>query len=88
MYRQDIGGSVAHATMLAEQGIIEKADAEKIIDGLEAILSDIESGALQFDPSAEDVHMFVEACNAIKLDFSDTPLAEPVICGDKNLSFN
>ncbi len=61
MYRQDIGGSIAHATMLAEQGIIEKADAEKIIDGLEAILSDIESGKLQFDPTAEDIHMFVEA---------------------------
>ncbi len=61
MYKQDIGGSIAHATMLAEQGIIEKADAEKIIDGLSAILSDIESGALQFDPTAEDIHMFVEA---------------------------
>ena len=61
MYRQDIGGSVAHATMLAEQEIIEKADAEKIIDGLEAILADIESGALPFDPVAEDIHMFVEA---------------------------
>ncbi len=61
MYKQDIGGSIAHATMLAEQGIIEKVDAEKIIDGLESILSDIESGKLQFDPTAEDIHMFVEA---------------------------
>ncbi len=61
MYRQDIGGSIAHATMLAEQGIIEKCDAEKIIGGLEGILSDIESGALEFDPTAEDIHMFVEA---------------------------
>ena len=61
MYRQDIGGSVAHATMLAEQGIIEKTDAEKIIDGLSSILTDIENGILQFDPTAEDIHMFVEA---------------------------
>ncbi len=61
MYRQDIGGSIAHATMLSEQGIIEKEDAEKIICGLESILSDIEGGSLQFDPTAEDIHMFVEA---------------------------
>ncbi len=61
MYKQDIGGSVAHATMLAEQGIIEKEDCEKIIEGLTSILADIESGALAFDPTAEDIHMFVEA---------------------------
>ena len=61
MYRQDIGGSVAHASMLAEQGIIEKTDAEKIIDGLSSILTDIENGLLKFDPTAEDIHMFVEA---------------------------
>ncbi len=61
MYRQDIGGSIAHATMLSEQGIIEKEDAEKIIGGLESILADIESGKLLFDYTAEDIHMFVEA---------------------------
>lgn len=61
MYKQDIQGSIAHATMLGEQGIIDKTDSEKIIDGLKQILSDIESEELKFDPAAEDIHMFVEA---------------------------
>lgn len=61
MYKQDIKGSIAHATMLSEQGIIDKSDSEKIIDGLNQILSDIESGKLEVDPTAEDIHMFVEA---------------------------
>ena len=61
MYRSDIGGSVAHASMLAAQGIIEKEDAKKIIEGLNSILVDLDSGALRFDMSAEDIHMFVEA---------------------------
>ncbi len=61
MYRSDIGGSIAHAAMLAKQGIIGNDDAEKIIEGLNSILADLESGALEFDMSAEDIHMFVEA---------------------------
>ena len=61
MYRQDIEGSIAHATMLAKQGIIEKAEAKAIVCGLTEILADLESGALTFDMSAEDIHMFVEA---------------------------
>ncbi|MCC8191852.1 MAG: argininosuccinate lyase [Ruminococcus sp.] len=61
MYRHDIKGSIAHATMLAECGIIDTADSKKIIDGLNGILNDLDSGALEFDPNAEDVHMFVEA---------------------------
>ena len=61
MYRQDIGGSIAHATMLAECGVIAKEDSEAIIEGLEGILHDIESGKLPFDPEAEDIHMFIEA---------------------------
>ncbi len=60
MYSHDIRGSVAHATMLGEQGIIESSESEKIVEGLKGILADIESGALQFDPAAEDIHMFVE----------------------------
>lgn len=60
MYRADIGGSIAHASMLAKQGIISDADAEAIIGGLEAILSDLDAGRLDFDMSAEDIHMFVE----------------------------
>ena len=61
MYKQDIEGSIAHATMLGECGIIEKSESEKIIEGLKGILADIDSGRLQFDPTAEDIHMFNEA---------------------------
>lgn len=61
MYKQDITGSIAHATMLGECGIIEKTESENIVKGLNGILDDIESGKLTFDPNAEDIHMFVEA---------------------------
>ncbi|MBS7359221.1 MAG: argininosuccinate lyase [Oscillospiraceae bacterium] len=61
MFRQDIGGSIAHAEMLAKQGIISESDSEEIIDGLTGILADIESGKLTFDSDAEDIHMFIES---------------------------
>ena len=61
MYKQDIEGSIAHALMLASKGIITAEDSSKIIEGLTSILEDIESGALQFDPNAEDIHMFIES---------------------------
>ena len=61
MYRSDIEGSIAHATMLGECGIIDKSESEKIIAGLKGILEDIESGKLEFDPAAEDIHMFNES---------------------------
>ena len=61
MYKHDIKGSIAHATMLGECGIIDSADSKVIIEGLNGILSDIENGTLHFDPNAEDIHMFVEA---------------------------
>ena len=60
MYKQDITGSMAHAAMLAEVGIISAKDADDLIDGLQGILDDIESGKLEFDPTCEDIHMFVE----------------------------
>ena len=60
MYRQDIRGSMAHAAMLGAQGIISGEDADAIIAGLEGILSDLDSGKLDFDPGCEDIHMFVE----------------------------
>lgn len=60
MYRQDIGGSIAHATMLAEQGILTAAEADAIVEGLTGILADLTSGTLVPDPTAEDIHMFVE----------------------------
>ena len=61
MYEEDITGSMAHAAMLAKCGILTQADTDAIIDGLAGILADLESGALQLDPQAEDIHMFVEA---------------------------
>ncbi len=60
LYPYDIRGSIAHATMLGEQGIIPQQDAEQIVAGLKSILADLDSGALAFDPEAEDIHMFVE----------------------------
>ena len=61
MYRADIRGSIEHATMLAARGIISEADKDAITDGLISILEDLDSGALDFDMSCEDIHMFVEA---------------------------
>ena len=61
MVKEDIQGSIAHATMLGACGVLDKAESEKICAGLEGILSDIESGALPIDMSAEDVHTFIEA---------------------------
>lgn len=61
MYKQDIAGSIAHATMLGERGIISMSDSLELIGGLKEILADIESGKLEFDPNAEDIHMFIEA---------------------------
>ena len=60
MYKQDIEGSMSHALMLGKCGIIGKEEAEKIIEGLKGILSDLESGKLEFDLTCEDIHMFVE----------------------------
>ena len=60
-YKQDIRGSKAHVTMLAKQGILTDAERDVIIEGLDGILKDIESGALPFDETSEDIHSFVEA---------------------------
>ena len=60
MYQQDITGSMAHAAMLGAKGIIAKAEADTLIDGLQGILNDLNSGALEFDLTCEDIHMFVE----------------------------
>ena len=60
LYREDIVGSMAHAAMLAAKGILSQEDAGTLIDGLQGILDDLDSGALAFDWTAEDIHMFVE----------------------------
>ena len=60
MYKEDIEGSIAHATMLGKCGIITEEQSADIVQGLKGILADIESGALQFDMEAEDIHTFIE----------------------------
>ncbi len=60
MFNEDIDGSIAHASMLAAQGIISKEDCESILAGLSAIRNDIISGELLIDPDAEDIHTFIE----------------------------
>ena len=60
MYKEDITGSVAHATMLGEQGIIAKEEAEQIVAGLKEILADIQAGKIEFSEDNEDIHMNIE----------------------------
>jgi len=67
LYRQDIAGSVAHARMLARQGIITPAEAEAIVQGLEEIRQEMEAGEFAFDPALEDIHMAVEAALIAKI---------------------
>lgn len=74
MYKEDIEGSIAHAKMLAKQHIIEKDDESKIIFGLNSILKDIENGSLEFDPNAEDIHMFIESELTKRIDQSGKKL--------------
>jgi argininosuccinate lyase len=61
LYRQDIAGSIAHAKMLAKQGIITGEESQSIINGLEAIRQEIETDKFEFKPEAEDIHMAIEA---------------------------
>ena len=61
LYRQDITGSMVHARMLGKQGILTEEDCRAIEEGLEGILSDIESGKLVITSEYEDIHSFVEA---------------------------
>src|SRR5713226_3465741 len=61
LFRQDIAASRAHADMLKQQGIISAQDAQKIVHGLDTILSEIEAGTFAFKRELEDIHMNVEA---------------------------
>jgi len=61
LYRQDIKGSIAHARMLAKQGIITESDAKAIIAGLNSIRNEIEKGKFHFKTELEDIHMNIEA---------------------------
>ena len=60
LYKEDIAGSIAHAKMLGKTGIIEEHEAEKIVEGLKAILADIEAGQVEFSLENEDIHMNIE----------------------------
>ena len=60
-YKQDIRGSIAHVKMLAKQNILTDDERDKIIEGLNSIENDIESGVLKFDDGSEDIHSYVEA---------------------------
>ena len=60
LYQEDITGSMAHAAMLGGKGIITQNEAQTLIDGLQGILDDLNSGKLEFDMTCEDIHMFVE----------------------------
>lgn len=61
LWKYDIEGSIAHATMLGKQGIITRADSKKIIQGLEDIARDIETGRFRFRKELEDIHMNIES---------------------------
>lgn len=67
MYKQDIQGSIAHAAMLARQGIISEEESHQIITGLEEIGQELEDGQLQFSVAAEDVHMNIETFLTAKI---------------------
>ena len=61
LWRQDIAGSKAHAAMLAATGILTKAEANKIVDGLDQIATEIESGKFKFSTKLEDIHLNIES---------------------------
>ena len=61
LYREDIAGSIAHARMLADQGVIAADEAQTIVGGLEAIRERIEAGEFEWRVDLEDVHMNIEA---------------------------
>ena len=67
LYREDIAGSIAHARMLAKQGIIEDADRDAIVEGLRAIEAEIEAGHFEFREDREDIHLNIEAALAERI---------------------
>ena len=73
LYEQDIQGSIAHATMLGEQNIIPREDADRIVEGLKGILQDAREGKIQWHVDAEDIHMNVEALLTERIGEAGTP---------------
>ena len=80
LYAQDIAGSQAHARMLASAGVIEPADAEAIVEGLDRVKARIEAGDFAFDINDEDIHMSVE--RALIADIGDARLFAKQRCED------
>ena len=68
LYPYDIAGSIAHAKMLAKQGIISGKEAETIVNGLASIREELDKGQFQFKPDLEDIHMNIEARLIEKVD--------------------
>jgi len=60
LWRQDLRGSIAHAGMLAKQGILASAEAERLVQGLEQVSRELEEGSLTLDPALEDIHTNIE----------------------------
>ncbi|MEX2320285.1 MAG: argininosuccinate lyase, partial [Saccharospirillum sp.] len=67
LYRHDIQGSIAHATMLSEVGVLTADECEQIVTGLSAVQTDIESGQQVWSIALEDVHMNVESALTTKI---------------------
>jgi len=67
LYRHDIEGSIAHARMLARQGIVQKSECRQIIAGLKEILKDIEEDRFFFNPDDEDIHMAIEKALTVRI---------------------
>src|SRR5262245_25030737 len=61
LYPHDIRGSIAHARMLGQQGILSSTEAEEIVAALALMLTELDAGTMAIDPDAEDIHTFVEA---------------------------
>ncbi len=61
LYKQDIAGSIAHATMLAKVGVLTEAERDDIIEGLSTIRAEIEAGTFEWRIDLEDVHMNIES---------------------------
>ncbi len=67
LYEHDIAGSIAHARMLGRQGIIPAEDADRIVEGLGAVLQDFRAGKVPWQPELEDLHTHVEAALRVKI---------------------
>ena len=80
MYKEDIAGSLAHASMLADRGIISKEDLEKITGGLLKIKKEIEDGRFEFSVELEDIHMREQGSTRQEAGMTSAPQISICIC--------